>query len=812
MLPVETITDKLDALLAGHSAVVVTAPPGAGKSTVLPLSVSRGFPEGGRILMLEPRRLAARQVAVRMASLLGEEVGGTVGYRVRFESRVSSRTRIEVITEGILARMLAADPTLDGVDFVIFDEFHERSLASDEALALVRESQRLVRPDLRILIMSATIDADTICRELDAPLLTCEGRMFPVEIRHAQVEADASNCAEMVARTVFRAHSEQEGDILAFLPGEAEIRRCAELLGDSLGSTRIRPLYGMLPFEAQAEAIAPSRPGERKVVLATPIAETSLTIEGVRTVVDSGLCRRMSFNPRNSLGCLETVRISRDMAVQRSGRAGRVAPGVCYRLWTAATEARMEDCRRPEILDADLAQLVLDVSLWGESDCTRLPWITPPPAQAVAAARKLLGMLGAVDGEGRITREGKRIAALPCHPRIARMMVMACDSGNGALAADLAALLEEKDPLPVEGYGTDIYLRIMELRRSRASGRTGRQWGRVARNAEQYRRLVRVPEDNSPEAAAEAGVLLAAAFPERVAKLRPEGCGHYLLASGDLVSVDREDPVSVSEWLVAADASVRKGQEGRVFLSAAVSADELMPLAHPYDRVVWDSRQGGVVARREWRIGILAVRSAEIHDVSREEVLDVICAAAKKEGESMFDFNDSVHEMQRRIAAAAAWHPELGLPDTGTKNVLELAPEWLPMYIGNARTVNELRRLDMCAVVWGLLSYPQQKAVDEIAPSHVTMPSGKSVRLEYRQGAEAPVLRVRLQECFGLTDTPRVDGGGRPVLMELLSPGFKPVQLTSDLASFWSGTYFEVRKELRRRYPKHAWPEDPMNP
>jgi ATP-dependent helicase HrpB len=420
--------------------------------------------EAAKIIVLEPRRVAARQIASRMAWLLGEGVGDTVGYRIRFESRVSARTRVEVVTEGVLTRMLLDDPALEGVAVVVFDEFHERSLNTDEAFALTRQCQQLLRDDLRLVVMSATIDTATLRDALQCPVLESEGRMFPVEVIHTAEEADAQNVSQLTARTILQAHRDHEGDILAFLPGEGEIRRVEEMLAGSLEGTKVYPLYGLLSNDEQARAIAPSAPGDRKVVLATPIAETSLTIEGVRVVVDSGLCRKMVFDARSGLSHLETVRISMDMATQRTGRAGRVAPGVCYRLWSKGTEARMEAVRRPEILDADLTSLALDAALWGERDVERLPWLTPPPKASLAYANALLQSLGALDAEGRVTPQGRALSKLPCHPRIARMLLAADTPGRKALAADIAALLEEKDPLAGEG-DVSVSTRLDALRR-----------------------------------------------------------------------------------------------------------------------------------------------------------------------------------------------------------------------------------------------------------------------------------------------------------------------------------------------------------
>jgi ATP-dependent helicase HrpB len=806
-LPAAEIAGTVSARLAEHARLVVTAPPGAGKSTLLPITILEGLGTG-RLLMLEPRRLAARQIAERMAWLLGEPVGRTAGYRVRFESKVSPATRLEVLTEGILTRMLVDDPTLDGVSAVVFDEFHERSLNSELALALCREIQSQLRPDLKIVIMSATIDTDSICRDLDAPLVEGNGRMFPVEILRG-AEADAADAAETVAHAVRVAHREREGDILAFLPGEADIRRCTELLGTALGETVVCPLYGMLAPEAQRRAIAPDPSGRRKVVLATPIAETSLTIENVRVVVDSGLCRKLVFDPQSSLSRLETVRVSRDMARQRTGRAGRVAAGTCYRLWSPATEARMEENRRPEILEADLAQTLLSIAAWGGT-AEELPWLSAPPPAHLRQARSLLQALGAVDAAGAITSSGRKMAALPCHPRIAHMLIEAKTAEQKALAADIAALLEEKDPIS-DSTSTDLSERISALRKARRDHREGRIWGRIARIAEQYRAMIRCPEDNSDPDPYAVGALVAAAYPERIAKVREDGDGRYQLAGGGLAFLDREDMNSSYGWLAIASLNAREGADGRIFLAAPLDPTDLGDMLVQRDNVSWDSRRGAVVAQRETRIGGLVVSAKPLSDIPREELSRIICEAAARDGRSMLDFSDEVGNLQRRVASVASWHPELGLPDLATDTVLPRASEWLPPFLGKATNIQELKKIDLAQALWTLLDYAQQQAIDRLAPTHIVVPTGSRIRVEYRQGAELPVLRVRLQECFGLTDTPRVDDGRRPVLMELLSPGFKPVQLTQDLRSFWENTYFEVRKELRRRYPRHSWPDDPLD-
>ena len=806
-LPAASIADEVNNRLKDNPVLVITAPPGAGKSTLLPLTVFNGL-EKGKVVVLEPRRIAARQIAERMAELAGEQVGQTVGYRIRFENRVSPETRIEVLTEGILTRMLVADPALEGVSAVIFDEFHERSLASDEALALVLEAREILRPDLKVIIMSATIDTDGISVALKADVVRSEGKMFPVEIINSQNDIDIRNCAEETARFIGRAHREHDGDILAFLPGEAEIRRCVEIIGDRLGETHICPLYGMLSQKEQREAIAPSRPGERKVVIATSIAETSLTIEGIRAVVDSGFCRRMVFDRQNGLSHLETVRISLDMARQRSGRAGRVAPGVCYRLWSKGTETRMKECRSPEIVDADLASTVLEAAAWGENNIMNLPWLTPPPAGNAARAKELLKSLCALDGNGGITEHGRRIAALPCHPRVSQMLLKAGSDEMKALGADIAAILEERDPMASEN-SSDICLRVDELRRIRRSGLSSRGWSKIDRISQQYRKMVSVHEDNAESDRYAAGKLIAAAYPERVAKAK-DNCGHFQLACGDLAAVEQDDAMSSFEWIAAAVINAGKDNNGRIFLAAPLNVEDIQDMAWTRESIVWDSRAGAVTALCETKIGCLAVSSKPLSGDIREQIVHAVCEAAPKEGTTMFDFSDEVRNMQRRISIANTWHPELELPDVSTESILGNASEWLPVYIGKASTVSELRKINLCEVLWGMLDYSQQQAVERIAPSHISVPTGSRIKVEYRTGTDIPAIRVRLQECFGMVDTPRVDNGRLPVLMDLLSPGFKSVQLTSDLKSFWENTYFEVRKELKRRYPKHSWPDNPL--
>ena len=862
-LPASLIADDVNSALQTHHSLVITAPPGAGKSTLLPLTILSSLGEGEKILMLEPRRLAARQIAERMAQILGETAGETVGYRVRFESKVSKRTRIEVLTEGILTRMLVDDATLDGVSIVIFDEFHERSINSDLALALTRQAQEIIRPDLKIVIMSATIDACGICAALKAPLIESEGRMFPVELHYADEDTDPRDIAAVAASTTIEAYKKHEGDILVFLPGQAEIERCFELLsnsqhlttsGGALASSApttsqpittttphhltIHPLYGNLSPENQHRAIAPSAPGERKIVIATPIAETSITIEGVRVVIDSGLCRQVVFDARTGLSHLQTVRISMDMATQRMGRAGRVAEGVCYRLWTKASEHLMAEQRKPEIEEADLAPMVLDTAAFGESDAEALPWLTMPPRAGVFKAKELLMSLGAIDENGNITPIGKRMAALPCHPRIARMILattcLTTSTSQGvhlsqvhqqhlttstsqhlttSLACDIAALLEEKDPLSETG-GTDLTLRLSALRAARRKGQMGR-WQRIAKIAAEYRRMAHTDEENRDPAPTEVGLLVAHAYPERIAH-STNSIGSYRLASGANVQLDATDQQSAHSWIAIASLHSAPGATGRVFLAAPLDPEDLnAEFVKEVDNISWDTKQGSVVMQREKRIGKLMLSEKPIHDADKEQVKSIVCEAMKKDGLTMMAWSEkAVEQVQRRVAQVAAWHPELALPDVSTEHLLSTAADWLPFYLeegGRVKSsVQELRKLNLAEIIGNLLPYEAQQEVDRLAPTHIEVPTGSRIRIDYRTGAEAPVLSVRLQECFGMERTPCVDDGKQPVLMELLSPGFKPVQLTQDLASFWQGTYFEVRKELRRRYPKHYWPENPL--
>lgn len=806
-LPIMEIVPQLREQLRTHASIIVGSPPGAGKSTIVPLALlDEPWLENRKIIMLEPRRLAASTIARRMASLLGEEAGETVGYRVRFENQTSARTRIEVVTEGILTRMLHLDNALEDVGAVIFDEFHERRLHTDLSMALCRDSQQVLRPDLRILIMSATLDTDPLARLLGAPVVQSQGRQYPVTVIHTD-DAPPEDLATGCARTILRAAREQPGDILAFLPGEAEIRACEQLLLTYPVGAAIHPLYGQLSLAAQHAAIQPDRAGNRKIVLATSIAETSLTIEGINIVVDSGYTRTQMYDPPSGLSRLKTVRISLDAADQRAGRAGRLGPGVCYRMWSKATEQRMAAYRAPEIGQADLTPLVLDTAKWGLQDVTQLEWLTPPPAGSIAQANHLLHTIGALSN-GKITPHGHAIHALPCHPRIAHMLLESKTIGRPGLATDIAALLEERDPLGREA-GIDINLRIEAMRRHRTNHKQGKRFDNLEKIAHSYRRLLKCDVDNSIIDAHTTGLLLTYAYPERIAKARNDGRSTFQLANGKRASAPEGDDLAHETWLAIASLDARDGL-GKIFLASTVDPSDLTPLASSTERILWDSKNGGITATRDLRIGQITVQSAPLPQPSDEAVMPVLYDAIRTAGAQLLTFSDAVTQWQNRILSLRQWHPEQTWPDVSTASLLASPETWLAPYLQGIRKSEALQKLDLFNILSHSISYDQQQALAQLAPPALPVPSGSTVKLQYSPAGEPPVLAVRLQEVFGLLDTPRINDGQTPVVMHLLSPSFKPVQVTADLRSFWQTTYFEVRKELKRRYPKHAWPEDPL--
>jgi len=806
-LPINAVVPQVRQQLSTHNTLIISTPPGAGKSTIVPLALLGEPWLGGRkIIMLEPRRLAASSIAHRMASLLDEKAGETVGYRVRFENQTSACTRIEVVTEGILTRMLHHDNALEDVGIVIFDEFHERRLHTDLSLALCRESQQVLRPDLRLLIMSATLDTGQLADLLGAPVVESRGRTYPVEIIHTE-DPDPKEMPRECARTIARAFREKAGDVLAFLPGEAEIRQCAQLLQEGGIPAAIHPLYGQLSLAEQHAAIQPNRHGQRKIVLATAIAETSLTIEGIAVVIDCGYTRTPAFDPASGLSRLKTVRISLDAADQRAGRAGRLGPGTCYRMWTIATEQRMAPYRKPEVLEADLTALLLDIARWGIQDLKQLDWLTVPPHTAVMQATDLLHALGAL-AQHRITPHGRAIHALPCHPRIAHMLLTSVPLNLAGLATDIAALLEERDPLGREA-GIDLNQRIEALRKHRVYGKQGKRFDNIEKIARSYRKLLDIPEENGPVEPRRTGMLLAYAYPERIAKARSGGDGTFQLANGKRVAVASHDSLAHEPWLAIALLDAREGM-GKVFMASAVDPNDLSDFIRETDRVIWDTRRGGIVASRDRRIGHITVASAPLAAADEESVVRAIHEAIRSEGAQLLTFDDAVAQWQNRVLSLRRWRPDEAWPDISTDTLLRTPELWLTPYLQGIRKVEELKKLNLATIMAHSLDYAQQQALEKLAPTTLEVPSGSFIKLRYHPGGEPPVLAVRLQEVFGLLDTPLINGGRTAVVLHLLSPGFKPVQVTADLRSFWQTAYFEVRKELKRRYPKHAWPEDPL--
>ncbi len=823
VLPIQDILPSLRETLRDHPAVVLQAPPGAGKTThVPPALLDEPWLKGRSIVILEPRRLAARAAAGRMAELLGESVGETVGYRIRFDAKVSKRTRIEVLTEGILTRRLQSDPGLEGVGLVIFDEFHERHLHADLALALCLDSQRALREDLKLLVMSATLDGDGVAAVLGgAPVLTGHGRRFPVEVRYAATDA-GDGLPETVTRAVGHALEHDRGDVLVFLPGAWEIRRVQHLLEPEVTGRPIdiRPLYGDLPWEAQDRAIRPTGDGRRKVVLATPIAESSLTIEGVGVVIDSGFTRVPEFDPRTGLTRLTTMRISRASAEQRAGRAGRLGPGVCYRLWRETTQRGLMARPIPEIRAADLAPLAMELAQWGVCDAGALSWLDPPPPGALAQARGLLTQLGALDQDGVITASGREMAALPLHPRLAHMISRADARGRGGLACDLAALLSERDVFTGEARRScDVIERLEALRTFRSRGRKGggvvgtdpSACARIDQAATQYQRLLRVRPTADASDPDTVGILLAFAYPDRIALQRAPGDVRYLLASGRGARLPASEQRLRPPCLVAA--SLDAGEtEGTIHLAAAVDLGalrrEMVSQIRTEDIVRWDPGLQRVVARREERLGELLVGSVPLADPDPERLRAAVLEGVRALGVAALPWTLEAREFQARVLSLRHWFPNEDWPDVSDGALQETLDEWLGPALGGVTRREQVDRVDLQVALGGRLDWKQRHRLDEGAPTHLAVPSGSRLRLEYRPG-ESPVLAVKLQEMFGLADTPRVAWGRVPVTLHLLSPARRPIQVTQDLRGFWERTYAEVKKELKGRYPKHPWPDDP---
>lgn len=807
-LPVLDILPQLRECLKKNPIVILQAPPGAGKSTGVPLEiVDEPWLSGKRIIMLEPRRLAARAVASRMANLCELPIGDKIGYRIRFDTKVSEKTRVEVVTEGILTRLLQHDNALENIGLIIFDEFHERSLNADLALALCLQVQQVVRNDLRILIMSATIDGEKLSTLLNkAPVITSQGKQYPVEHRYYNFDPEAKTPVRM-ARAIRKALAENKGDVLAFLPGAGEISRTQDLLNEENTDATIQVLYGDLSMRKQQEAILPLPDGRRKVVLATSIAETSLTIEGITVVVDSGFARVPKFDPRSGLTRLDTVRVTKDAADQRAGRAGRLGPGVCYRLWSEGMNASLVSNRSPEILEADLTPLMLELSQWRVKDIQELTWVTIPPAGAVNQARELLEQLDAIEN-GRITERGRQMLQLPTHPRVAHMLLEAKE--KIALATDLAALLEERDPLPKEA-GADVSLRVEELRkwRSKQYVKADRNaLERIERLAESWRKIFNTQVDNSPPIEEDIGILLAAAYPERIARQIDKNRERYKLANGRVVKLPVHDPLMRETWLSVAHLDAGSG-EGKIFLAAPVNEKALTQIAQERELIKWDDDRGMIVGNLEKRIGNLVLQSKSLASISKEKKNAVLMEVIRSGGLKMLDWSEDQQEWQARIMSLRKWNPNENWPDVSDENLCASLKEWLLPYLNDITKRTELQRLDVSAVLSGILPWELSNKLDLLVPRGLEVPSGSMIKLVYHQDGQTPVMAVRLQEVFGLLETPTVNQGKMKVMMHLLSPGHKPVQVTQDLHSFWQNTYSDVRKELRMRYPRHSWPEDP---
>lgn len=808
-LPIANIVPQLIDTLNKKNRVIVTAPPGTGKSTLLPIKINENFPNG-KILMLEPRRLAARSIATRMSEMLQQSVGKTVGYRVRFDVCVSKETKIEVLTEGILTRQLLTDNELDGVNVVIFDEFHERSLNADLALALILECQQILRPDLKIIIMSATINCDEISKMINTPVISAQSKVYNVETIYGN-GIDPYFVAEQTAATISRAITEHDGDILAFLPGEAEIHKCEDLLRKSLkiSNIKIHPLYGMLPLQQQIAAIMPDKNGNRKIVIATSIAETSLTIEGVKIVIDSGLCKIQKFDADTSLPHLETVRISMDMADQRAGRAGRLSNGFCYRLWAKSENSLFSPSRKPEILYADLATMMLDLARWGETNPENLSWLTSPPQYAISQAKNLLQQLDAIDDVGNITDYGIQLSNIPTHPRIAKMLVVARDNKLLTLATDIAAILDNRDPLTKES-SVDFNLRIEALRRNRRENRNNRALDNIERNAAQYRKMFNINKiDNNSFDVCNTGFLLAEAFPERIASAKPGNNAQFMLTNGTIAMMDYHDSLAGESWIAVAALNAREGV-GRIHLAAPLNPQMLRPMIKTRESITWNTKRGGIVAVSQTRLGNIILSEKPLQNPDETKILSALTQAINHEGDTLLNFDDNVTNIQNRIQSLKTWDTNNNWADVSTQNLINNI-NWLLPYIQGVTTIQQLKKINLVdAIKYSILTPTQQTLLDNLAPTHIRVPSGSNIRLKYLPDGSQPILAVRLQEVFGMEDTPKICNGKIPVIMHLLSPGYKLVQITSDLRSFWKQAYFDVRKELRTRYPKHVWPDNPI--
>ncbi|QHD03332.1 ATP-dependent helicase HrpB [Pseudomonas sp. S04] len=828
-LPIDEVLPALREALTTRHEAVLEAPPGAGKTTRVPLALlNEPWLAGQTILMLEPRRLAARAAAERLASELGEKVGETVGYRIRLDSKVGPNTRIEVVTEGILTRRLQEDPALEGVGLLIFDEYHERSLDADLALALSLNGRELFRDEqpLKILLMSATLEGERLASLLnDAPILRSEGRMYPVAMRWGRPFQPGEFIEPRLVQTVLEALNDETGSLLVFLPGQAEIRRVHQQLADALGersTVLLCPLHGELDLAAQRAAIDPAPAGQRKVVLATNIAETSLTIDGVRVVIDAGLARVPRFDPGSGMTRLDTQRISRASATQRAGRAGRLEPGVCYRLWSQDQHEQLAAYASAEILSADLAGLALQLGRWGVTP-GQLVWLDVPPAAAYAQAQDLLERLGALQGSSpqdwQLTRHGQAMAELPAHPRIAHLLLRGQALGLANMACDVAALLGERDIL--RGAGADLHSRLVLLSGEERAAR-GAQGGvqRARQLARQYRGYLRgkpeqpVPDPQHPRWL---GALLALAYPDRVAQQRRAGGAEYRLANGRAALFAEADSLMKQGWLVVADLGSRQGQrEERIYLAAdfdpALFDSVLAEQVRCVDQLDWDEREGVLRAERQRKVGELVLSREPLTGLDEAARSQALVNLVRRKGLELLPWTPELRQWQARVALLRQLdldqQGDSSWPDVSDGALLKSLEHWLMPYLGRVSRLSHFANLDLSSIVHNLLPWPLPQRLDELAPHHLSVPSGSSIRLDYSE--QPPILAVRLQELFGLAETPRIAGGRQVVKLHLLSPARRPVQVTQDLANFWRSTYAEVKKDLKGRYPKHYWPDDPL--
>ncbi|WP_133611757.1 ATP-dependent helicase HrpB [Dongia mobilis] len=811
-LPITPLLPAIRESLARQPNLVLEAPPGAGKTTLVPLALLAAAPPenswrgDGRIIVLEPRRLAARGAAHRQAALLGEAVGERVGYRVRLDRKIGPRTRIECVTTGLFLRQLQGDPGLEGIAAILFDEFHERSVDADLALAFALEAQASLRPDLRLVVMSATLDGGAIQRLMPgAARLASEGRAFPVATHHLG-DDNATWIEKRMAAAIRQALGETKGDVLAFLPGLAEIRRTERELG-AIAGTVILPLHGDLPMAEQDRAIRPDGQGRRKIVLATSIAESSLTIAGITCVVDSGLRRVARFDPATGMTRLVTTRVSLANADQRRGRAGRLGPGTCYRLWSANSERALSAQPVPEILEVDLAPLALELAAWGIEDAGSLALLDPPPAGALAQARELLRELGALDTAHRITAHGRAMAELGMHPRLAHMLIAAKMRGLGALACDIAAILSERDLIAGHARSADLGERLMLLE-SQGGDRAARE--RIRQSARDWRRQINVAADEARPRSA-AGSVVALAYPDRLAQQRG-GSGHYRLASGRGAILSESDPLAREPYLAVATLDAG-ATEARIYLAAPIALAEIEAdfeaLIVTRDNVAWNGRAEAVEARRERRLLALVLEEKPLQKPDPGLARAAMLAGIRQMGLHVLPWNDGALNLRARVAFLRQALPEESWPDWSDSALLATLEVWLAPQLDGVMRRAHLARLDLHAALIDALGWQQRQALDRLAPTHLAVPSGSRVALDYSDPAR-PVLAVRLQEMFGATETPRVAGGRVPVLLHLLSPARRPVQVTQDLASFWTGSYKAVKADLKGQYPKHYWPDDPL--